>query len=141
MPKTILKKPSREHIPHLRGHKNRDNNYFLDRNLSKDREVQFADTPGPADTDMLDVPVNESSKRAPKGTQNDPKERQARKHRIVEKLGPDAQKVIQQIIDTRVNLPLKTVLGNMPEVRKKLFQTGYTPEEFEKLELNSASQS
>jgi len=68
MPKTVLKKPSGEHIPHLRGHKNRDDNYFLDRNLSKDWEVQFADIPGPADTDILDVPVNESSKRAPKGT-------------------------------------------------------------------------
>ena len=68
MPKTILKKPSREYILHLRGHKNRDNNYFLDYNLSKDREVQFADTLGPVDTDMLDMPINEPSKRAPKGT-------------------------------------------------------------------------
>jgi len=139
VPKTVLKKPSGEHIPHLRGHKNRDDNYF-DRNLSKDREVQFADTPGPADTDMLDVPMGESSKKAPKAVQNDSKDKQVKKHRMVEKFGPDAQKVIQQLMNTEVNLPLKTVLGNMPEVRKKLFQTGYTTEEFEKLELNSASQ-
>ena len=63
MLKTVLKKPSGEHIPHLRGHKNRDDNYF-NRNLSKDWEVQFIDTPGPADTDILDVPIGESSKKA-----------------------------------------------------------------------------
>ena len=75
MPKTVLKKPSGEHILYLRGHKNRDNNYFLDCNLSKDWEVQFADILELVDTDMLDVPINESSKRAPKGTQNNPKEK------------------------------------------------------------------
>ena len=91
------------------------------------------------DTDMLDMPINKSSKRALKGTQNDPKEKQARKYRIVEKLSLDAQKVIQQIIDTRVSLLLKTILGNMLEVYKKLFQIGYTLEEFKKLELNSTS--
>jgi len=63
VPKTILKKPSREHIPHLRGHKNRDNNYF-NRNLSKDQEVQFTDTPGLVDIDILDVPIGESLKKA-----------------------------------------------------------------------------
>ncbi|KAK1916454.1 hypothetical protein P3342_004273 [Pyrenophora teres f. teres] len=59
---------------------------------------------------------------------------------MVEKLAPDAQKVIQQILDTEVKLPLKTVLGNMPEVRKA-FQTGYTAEEFEKIEVNLAAQA
>ncbi|KAK1914008.1 hypothetical protein P3342_007254 [Pyrenophora teres f. teres] len=29
----------------------------------------------------------------------------------------------------------------MPEVRKKLFQTGYTAEEFEKIEVNLAAQA
>ena len=60
---------------------------------------------------------------------------------MVEKLALDAQKVIQQILDTKVKLPLKTVLGNIPEVRKKLFQTGYTAEEFEKIEVNLAAQA
>ena len=89
---------------------------------------------------MLDMPINKPLKRAPKGTQNNPKEKQARKHRIVEKLRLDTQKVIQQIIDTRVSLLLKTILGNILEVHKKLFQIRYTPEEFKKLELNSISQ-
>ena len=55
-------------------------------------------------------------------------ERPTRKHRMVEKLTPDAQKVLQSILDTPVNLPLKEMLGNMPEVRKRLFQTGFTSE-------------
>jgi len=63
--KTVLKKPSREHIPHLRGHKNRDDNYF-NRNLGKDQEVQFIDTLGPADIYILDMPIGESLKKAPK---------------------------------------------------------------------------
>ena len=65
MLKTVLKKPSGEHIPHLRGYKNRDDNYF-NYNLSKDWEVQFADTLGLANIDMLDVPIGESLKKAPK---------------------------------------------------------------------------
>ncbi|KAF7446281.1 Asp-protease-2 domain containing protein [Pyrenophora tritici-repentis] len=140
-PKAVLKRPPEEHIPHLRGHKNRDDNYFLDRNLSKDRTVQFADTPGPADTDMLDAPVDSEPKKAPKDPQPETKDKHTRKHRIVEKLAPDAQKVIQQILDTEISLPLKTVLGNMPEVRKKLFQQGYTTEEFNKLQINATSHS
>ena len=90
--------------------------------------------------DMLDVPIGEFLKKALKAVQNDSKDKQVKKYRIVEKFGPNAQKVIQQLINTKVNLLLKTVLGNMPEVCKKLFQTGYTTEEFEKLELNSISQ-
>ena len=59
---------------------------------------------------------------------------------MVEKLTPDAQKVLQSILDTPVNLPLKEMLGNMPEVRKRLFQTGFTSEEFSKLEVMSMQQ-
>ena len=65
--------------------------------------------------------MGESSKKAPKTVQNNSKDKQVKKHRIVEKFGPDAQKVIQQLINTKVNLLLKTILGNMLEVRKKLF--------------------
>ncbi|EFQ90143.1 hypothetical protein PTT_13337 [Pyrenophora teres f. teres 0-1] len=66
---------------------------------------------------MLDAPRDSKPNKTLKDTHPEPRERQAKKHRMVEKLAPDAQKVIQQILDTEFKLPLKTVLGNMPELR------------------------
>jgi len=43
---------------------------------------------------MLDVPMGESLKKAPKAVQNNSKDKQVKKHRIVEKFSLDAQKVI-----------------------------------------------
>jgi hypothetical protein len=134
--KTILRKPSSEHVPHLRGHKNREDDYFQNRKPTADRVVQFSGTPGDTNVEIKEAPelADNRSKTtlAPAHREKHPK-----KHRMVEKLEPDAQKVIQQILDTNVQLPLKTLIGNMPEVRKKLFQAGYTPEEFEKLAINT----
>jgi hypothetical protein len=59
---------------------------------------------------------------------------------MVEKLVPNSQKVIQRVLDEQIHLPLKIVLANMPNVRWKLFQTGYTLEEFEKIEINTTDQ-
>jgi hypothetical protein len=133
-PPTILRRASTEQIPHLRGHKNREDEYFINRQPSE-RTVHFEDKV-PQDTEMKDIPSipERQSKQQKAGSEG--KERYLKKHRIVEKLEPDTQGVIQQILDTPVQLPLKTLIGNMPDVRKKLFQAGYTPEEFEKLTIN-----
>jgi type II secretory pathway predicted ATPase ExeA len=44
------------------------------------------------------------------------------------------------VLDEQIHLPLKIVLANMPNVRRKLFQTGYTLEEFERIEINTTDQ-
>lgn len=141
--KTILKKPSVDRIPHLRGHKNRDDHFFDNRQPPRDNAVQWANPVTPSDFEMIDAPENKAEKRSRTPRSSPPpeaKERHPRKHKLVEKLDPDAQKVVQYILDADVTMPLKTVIGNMPEVKKKLFLTGYSQEEFEKLAVNSLHQ-
>jgi hypothetical protein len=98
--------------------------------------VHFTDGPEALDTDMLDMPP--TRERTKKNAEVSSETKYVKKHRMVEKLVPDAQKVIQSILDTGVNIQLKTILSNMPDVRKKLFQTGYTAEEFERIGINAA---
>ncbi|KAL1655806.1 hypothetical protein SLS61_001830 [Didymella pomorum] len=134
--KTIMKKPSFERIPHLRGHKNREDEYFLSRRQVKDRTVQFtgeSDNNAMEDVQVLSPELQSDSK--PEGI--DAKDKPPRKHQLVKKLNADAHGVIQQILNSHIQLPLKAIIGNMPKVRKKLFQSGYTPEEFERLHVNA----
>ncbi|KAF2193145.1 hypothetical protein K469DRAFT_552840, partial [Zopfia rhizophila CBS 207.26] len=61
----------------------------------------------------------------------------ANKHWLAEKLQPTPQAVVQQILDARIELPVKTMIGNMPEVKKQFFVADYSDQEFEKLDVCS----
>ncbi|CAN9348607.1 unnamed protein product [Alternaria alternata] len=131
--KTILRRPSNEHIPHLKGHKNRSEHLSNNRNINKDRIVQFRE-PGSAmewETNIHDP------RRENVDSQSHSQDKQARKRKIVDKLEPDARSVIKSILNTTVPLQIGTLLGNMPEVRKSLFSASYTADELEKFEVNS----
>jgi hypothetical protein len=135
--KTILRRPSNEHIPHLKGHKNRSEHLSSNRNINKDRIVQFRDAEDPMDWDSN---IHEMRNDSP-DTRERPSEKQPKKQKIVDKLEPDARSVIKSILNTTIPLQIGTLLGNMPEVRKSLFSSNYTTEELEKFELNSISVS
>jgi hypothetical protein len=130
-PRVILKREADNHVPHLRSHKNRGNDYLQTRKAKNDRTVQFVDQ---LDTEMTDGPTQKDDFPEKPSDKEKP---YIRKHRMVEKLVPDSQKVIQRVLDEQIHLPLKMVLANMPDVRRKLFQTGYTLEEFERMEINT----
>jgi hypothetical protein len=42
---------------------------------------------------------------------------------------------MQRVLDTQVQILLKTLISNMPEVKKRLFQASYTSEEFNSLSV------
>ena len=130
--KTILRRPSDDHIPHLRGHKNRTEHPSSHRALNKERVVQFSE-----EDDLMQLDNGASG--TPQG-QSEPKpkttDKQPRKRKIVDKLEPDAQAIIRSILGTSIPLQIGTLLGNMPEVRKTLFNSNYTNEELDKFEVN-----
>jgi hypothetical protein len=138
-PKAVLKKPSQEHIPHLRSHKNRDEEYFRE-SRSIDQTVKFEPEKPSVDTEMKDPEPKKGWVRFSTEQPVESSDKPARKHRMVEKFTPDSQKVIQTILNTPINIPLRDLLGNMPEVRKRLFQTGFTMEEFQKLNIGSTEE-
>ncbi|KNG49898.1 hypothetical protein TW65_03338 [Stemphylium lycopersici] len=131
--KTILRRPSNEHIPHLKGHKSRSEHLSNNRNINKDRIVQFRepDSAMEWETNIYDP------RREDKDSQSQPQDNQARKKKLADKLEPDTRSVIKSILNTTVPLQIGTLLGNMPEVRKSLFRASYTADELEKFEISS----
>jgi hypothetical protein len=86
--RVILKREADNHILHLRSYKNRGNDYLQTRKAKNDRTVQFVD--------QLDIEITNS----PTQKDNFPKKLldkeklYIQKHRMVEKLVPNSQKVI-----------------------------------------------
>jgi hypothetical protein len=135
--KTVLRRPSNEHIPHLRGHKNRSEHPSANRQFNKDKIVQFKDSDELMD---LDIDIHGRTD-VSNDTKLTPMDKQPRRKKLVDKLEPDAHAVIRSILSTTIPLSISTLLGNMPEVRKNLFSSGYTNEELSKLEVNSAAKT
>src|SRR5205814_2193664 len=50
--------------------------------------------------------------------------RHPKKHRLLEKLQPTPQAVVQQILDAKMELPVKTVLKNISDAKKQFFVAG-----------------
>jgi hypothetical protein len=130
----VLKKPTQEHVPHLRGHKNREDEYFLEPR-NRERVVKFEPEVAPKDAEIKDVDPRGYQTKPKSNSRSEPGVKPVRQQRMVKKLTPDPQKVIQTLLDTLVSITLRELLGNMPEVKKSLFQTSYTPEDFQKLEV------
>jgi hypothetical protein len=110
-PRVILKREANNHMPHLRSHKNRGNDYLQTRKAKNDQTVQFVDQ---LDTEITNSPTQKDD--VPKKP-SDKEKPYIQKHRIVEKLVPNSQKVIQRVLDEQIHLPLKIVLANIPDVR------------------------
>jgi hypothetical protein len=117
----------------LKGHRTRAGEYATLGRIVKDHTVHFAPDKRGLDVDMGEdeLMIEERSKHG-KEKATDP---QLRKRRLSDKLEPNPQKVIQQILDTRVEMSLKQALSNMPDVKKRFFQAAYPADEFEKLSV------
>jgi sulfite reductase alpha subunit-like flavoprotein len=63
------------------------------------------------------------------------REKYPKKLRLAQKLEANPHNVVQRVLDTQVQIPLKTLISNMPEVKKRLFQASYTSEEFDGLSV------
>jgi hypothetical protein len=134
-PKILQKQPSVERIPHLKGHKNREGEFFSEQRSMRDTAVHFAPEPRNGDVEMRNAgPAERQARAAEKGEH---REKYPKKHRLAQKLEADPHNVVQRVLDTQVQMPLKTLIGNMPEVKKRLFQASYTPEEFEGLSVTA----
>jgi hypothetical protein len=130
--KTLLRRPGSDHIPHLRGHKNRAEHPSSHRALNKERVVQFKDSDDLMELDD-DEPITVQGQSEAKPRSSD---KQQRRRKIVDKLEPDVQAIIRSILGASIPLQIGTLLGNMPEVRKTLFNSNYTSEELDKFEVN-----
>ena len=59
--------------------------------------------------------------------------------RFSEAIPSSTDQVIQAIIATPISMPIGTVIGNMPEVKKKLFRSTYTREELASMQTSTVS--
>jgi hypothetical protein len=98
--------------------------------------VHFASKSKDGDVEMqnAETPTEGRSKPSEKG---ESREKHPKKHRLAQKLEADPHNVVQRVLDTQVQMPLKTLIGNMPKVKKRLFQASYTPEEFDGLSVTA----
>ena len=80
-------------MPHLRGHKNRTDDYFMSHS-NREKKTRFAQEQDSKDVDMKDTEPKPHPTSKAVEYAAEQQERPTRKHRMVEKLTPDAQKVL-----------------------------------------------
>jgi hypothetical protein len=137
-PKTFQTPTNTERIPHLKGHKSRDQEFFTGTRNARDTQVHF----DPSTNLRGDVEMGEATEYTAEGLSKstdklENREKHPKKLRLAQKLEADPHNVVQRVLDTQVQIPLKTLIGNMPEVKKRLFQASYTSEEFDGLSVAS----
>jgi hypothetical protein len=134
--KTLQKQPSVNQILHLRGHKNRDREFFSGQQSIRDTAVHFASKSKDGDVKIqnAETPTKGRSKPSEKG---ESREKHPKKHQLAQKLEADPHNIVQRVLNTQVQILLKTLIRNIPKVKKRLFQASYTPEEFDGLSVTT----
>jgi hypothetical protein len=106
-------KPITSHTPTVRNNKNQDADWIRPKAVSFDEDMEL-------DNDSAG-PLENPSKATP------------RKHRVIDALQNDPDKMVRQVLGTTVSVPLKDLLAIAPELQKRLSKPYYTAEGLETL--------
>ncbi|KAI8933526.1 hypothetical protein NX059_002628 [Plenodomus lindquistii] len=114
VPKAILRRAEKDQPIQPRGRRDL---------VAEGNKPQEAEQVWPMDEEMIDNALEKTfAKKAPV----------PRKIRFAEGIPPTTNEVIASILSATVSMPVGTLIGNMPEVRKKLFRNTYSKEELDK---------